>query len=400
MDARATIESACDTVGVIGSEIRTHLARELHSKVLLRHASDVVLLTGETGAGKEMTAAVCHEAARIGLGRSGKLVELNCATLSGSLFESELFGHRRGAFTGADKDFGGLVERAAGGTLVLDEVQALEAQNQAKLLRFLGEREYRRVGDDRTRGSDAFIILASNHDLKSRVDAGTFRRDLLDRASAKINVPSLFDRRNDIGDLAQHFALEAAEVAGLDDFMGLTRRAKSDVEAAVMGCREVSVRRLREVVRNAVFMAAADGDVDALESDLLRPTLEEEFGFSEAAGEHRDVVELEEEFDSLLARHQLSALSQRHRVSKRALHRWCTAIKATIDEMDDAPKSYRNVVDRTSKLSKVALWLVSGAESQADFRRFFGSMDADMPTKSVAHQVFYDVFPKNEEDPS
>jgi DNA-binding NtrC family response regulator len=399
MEAKATIESACDRVGVVGSQMRTHLVRELHSKVLLRRARDVVLLTGETGAGKEMTAAVCHEAARDALDRSGELVELNCATLSGSLFESELFGHKRGAFTGADKDYGGLIDRARGGTIVLDEVQALEPQNQAKLLRFLGEREYRRVGDDRTRSSDALIILASNQDLRQRAADGSFRRDLLDRASAKISVPSLHERRNDIGELAQHFAMEAGTDAGLEDFMGLTRRARADVEAAVMANGEVSVRRLREIIRNSVFDAAADGECDAVESDFLRASLEAEFGFNDAVAESEDIRELDEEFDLLLARHQLADLSARHAISKRALQRWCTAIKASLDEMGDTPKSYRNVVDRTSRLAKIALWLVSGAETQADFRRFFGALDGDMPTKSVAHQVYYEVFPK-EEDPS
>ncbi|MEO1175010.1 MAG: sigma 54-interacting transcriptional regulator, partial [Myxococcota bacterium] len=112
MKFKQTVHEACEAVGVLGVEVREHLAREVPSKVLLRRAKDVVLISGPTGAGKEITAAVCHRAARAALGREGELVSINCANLSGGLFESELFGHRRGAFTGADREFTGLIERA------------------------------------------------------------------------------------------------------------------------------------------------------------------------------------------------------------------------------------------------------------------------------------------------
>lgn len=396
MEPQSAIYSACDALGVIGDEVRDHLAREIPSKVLLRRGRDVVLISGPTGAGKEVAAAVCHASARAVLGRRGELVPVNCANLTGGLFESELFGHRRGAFTGADRDFGGLIERASGGTLFLDEVQSLCPTDQAKLLRFLGEREYRRVGDDRPRRSDALIVLASNHDLRSRAAEGSFRRDLLDRASAKINLPSLHERRRDIGELAQAFALEAAADAGIEDFMGLTRRARADLEAAVIRAREVSVRRLREIVRDAVFLAAADQLPDALESDQLRPLLAREFGFDDATAEAEDVRELTEEFGLLVAREELRALAARHAISEKVVDRWASALHSLIEDMDGDTRSYRSVIERMHRLNKVALWLVSGAKSQAQFRRWFGHKSGEMPTKSVAHQVYYEVFPKDE----
>ncbi len=395
MEPQTAIFEACDALGVIGPEVRDHLAREVPRKILLRKGRDVVLISGPTGAGKEVAAAVCHHAARRVLGRRGELVPVNCANLSGGLFESELFGHRRGAFTGADRDFGGLIERARGGTLFLDEIQALSPADQAKLLRFLGEREYRRIGDDRPRASDALIVLASNHDLRARAESGTFRRDLLDRASAKIDLPSLYERRRDIGELAQAFALEAAADAGIDDFMGLTRRARADVEAAVLGAREVSVRRLREIVRDAVFHAAADRLPDALESEHLRPLLVRELGFDDATRDAHDVEELAAEFDLLVAREELRALAARHGISEKLVDRWCRALHTLVDEMGGTDRSYRRVVERMHRLNKVALWLVSGAQSQAQFRRYFGKASGHMPTKSVAHQVYYEVFPKD-----
>ncbi|MBI5510481.1 MAG: sigma 54-interacting transcriptional regulator [Deltaproteobacteria bacterium] len=387
-----TVMSACDHVGLVGSELRKMLAHEIPAKILLRRGRDVVLLSGATGAGKERIAQVAHEAARRTLGRKGELVEVSCANLGRGLFESELFGHRRGAYTGADHDHDGLLGRAQGGTLVLDEVQSLAAEDQARLLRFLGEREYRSVGASDTHVSDALVILASNRDLRGLVGEGKFRRDLLDRALAKISVPSLYERRRDIGELSQAFALEAARELGAEDFIGLTRRALADVETAVVRAREVSVRRLKEIIRDAVFALAADALPEAIESDMLLPILEAELAFQVADRDLEDQRELAAEYDLLIGRARLTEIVHEHKVSKRTLDRLCGAIKTVIDEMHDQPRSYRNVVERTNRLAKVALWLVSGAATQAEFRKFFGSLEAEMPTKSVAHQIYYEVF--------
>ncbi len=401
MQSKQAVFAACEKLGVIGPDVREHLEAEVPTKVILRRARDVVLISGPTGSGKEVSASVCHEAAYQALGRAGAMVPVNCANLRGGLFESELFGHRRGAFTGAERDFGGLLEQAAGGTLLLDEVQSLEASDQAKLLRFLGEREYRRVGDNRPRTSDALIILASNDDLRARAAEGDFRRDLLDRATAKITLPSLYQRRRDIGQLAQFFALEAGEDAGIEEFMGLTRRARAEIEAAIVQAREVSVRRLREIVRDAVFVAAAADHTSAgaLESDAIRPFLVREFAFDDQTFEAQDQQELQSEFALLVARQQLESIATRHAVSLPTVERWCDALHQLLQDMEGSSRSYRDVVYRVQRMNKVALWLVSGAQSQAEFRRFFGTLDAEKPTKSVAHQVYYDVFPRSDGEP-
>lgn len=395
-NAAHCVDSACDSLHIVGDELRKFLAHEIPTKILMRQARDVVLLSGPTGAGKEKVAAACHEAARLALGRSGELVEVNCANLGRGLFESELFGYRRGAFTGADRDYPGLAKRADNGTLVLDEIQALEPQDQARLLRFLGEREYRAVGDDKMRSCTALVVLSTNRDLRAMVRDGSFRRDLLDRAIAKIALPSLYERRQDIGELAQAFALEAGRDITNEPFYGLTRRARTDVETAVMRTKEVSVRRLREIIRNTVFLNAADNLPEALESEMVLPSLESELAFHPSDRASQDVTELEHEFDSLMGLSRLHEIAARHNVSPTTLRLLCRTLHSMIAEMGDQPRSYRNVVERANRLLKIALWLVSGAQTQAGFRRYFGTLDADIPTKSVAHQIYYDVFPREE----
>ncbi len=391
-NSAALVHEACDEVGLVGSDLRGRLSREIATQVLLRNCRDVLLLSGATGVGKEKVAKAVHAAARRAHHRSGELVQVNCGNLGRGLFESELFGYKRGAFTGADRDHEGLLARAQNGTLVLDEIQALEPADQARLLRVLGEREYRAVGDERVRTTNALLVLASNRDLRELVAAGQFRRDLYDRALAKIEIPSLYERRRDIGELAQLFVMEAAGELGPAEFYGLTRRARADVETAVAQSREVSVRRLREVMRNVVFQAAADQLPEALESELLAPILQRELAFSLADRGRQDAAEIESEFDLLVGRAHLREIATTHHISLRALNNLCRAVTQLIDEMEDKPRSYRNVVERTHRLAKVALWLVSGARTQAEFRKFFGAAEHEMPTKSVAHQVYYEVF--------
>ncbi|MBI3179287.1 MAG: sigma 54-interacting transcriptional regulator [Deltaproteobacteria bacterium] len=217
-NSAALVHEACDEVGLVGSDLRGQLSREIATQVLLRNCRDVVLLSGATGVGKEKVAKAVHAAARLSLHRSGELVQVNCANLGRGLFESELFGYKRGAFTGADRDHEGLMAQAQNGTLVLDEIQSLEPADQARLLRVLGEREYRAVGDERVRTTNALLVLATNRDLRELVGQGLFRRDLYDRALAKIDIPSLYERRRDVGELAQLFVMEAASELGPAEF--------------------------------------------------------------------------------------------------------------------------------------------------------------------------------------
>ena len=162
-----------------------------------------ILITGETGVGKEVLARHIHKASARA---AHQMLSVNCAALPESLLESELFGHKAGAFTGAIEDRAGLFEQARNGTLFLDEIGDISAAMQTKLLRVLQEHEIMRVGESRPRKIDVRVIAATNRDLDEAVRSGRFREDLLYRLRViEIHVPPLRDRREDILPLARHF---------------------------------------------------------------------------------------------------------------------------------------------------------------------------------------------------
>jgi len=174
--------------------------------------STTVLITGESGTGKEVIARAIHRASPRG---SKAFVGINCAAIPENLLESELFGHVRGAFTGATGDKVGLFEQANGGTLLLDEIGELPIGLQAKLLRVLQESEIRRLGDQKTRRVDARVLAATARDLEAEVRGGRFREDLFYRINVVvIELPPLRDRREDIAPLARHFVARLAQRFG------------------------------------------------------------------------------------------------------------------------------------------------------------------------------------------
>jgi len=166
-----------------------------------------VMITGETGTGKELMARAIHQLS----GRKGELVALNAAGLDDTMFSDTLFGHKKGAFTGAEQAREGMIACAGGGTLFLDEIGDLNEASQIKLLRLLQEQEYYPVGSDAIRKSDARIILATNRDLQSLIAAGKFRKDLYYRlCTHQIEIPPLRERLDDIPLLLDHFLTAAA----------------------------------------------------------------------------------------------------------------------------------------------------------------------------------------------
>ena len=208
-----------------------------------------VLLSGESGTGKEFIVRMIHdESAR----SSGPFVSINCAALTETLLESELFGHVRGAFTGAIRDKAGLFEVATNGTLFLDEVGEVAPTVQAKLLRALQEREIRRVGAERTITVNARIVAATNRDLRTAVAAGAFREDLYFRLGGfVITVPPLRDRREDIPLLVHDFVARAAQRVNKD-----VQAVSADALTAMMQYGwPGNVRELEHAIERAVIVA-------------------------------------------------------------------------------------------------------------------------------------------------
>jgi two-component system, NtrC family, response regulator len=187
---------------IIGESVPIQQAIELAKKVAATDAT--VLLLGETGTGKEVFAQAIHNNSNRG---NKSFVAVNCSAFSKELLESELFGHKAGAFTGAVKDKKGLFEEANGGTIFLDEIGEMPAELQATLLRVLETGEFIKVGDTKTLKVNVRIIAATNRDLQKEIETGHFRSDLFYRLSVfQIVLPSLRERLKDIPDLAKHFA--------------------------------------------------------------------------------------------------------------------------------------------------------------------------------------------------
>ena len=208
-----------------------------------------VLVYGESGTGKEFIVRLIHEQSPRA---SAPFVSINCAALTETLLESELFGHVRGAFTGAVRDKAGLFEVAGSGTIFLDEIGEVAPTVQAKLLRALQEREIRRVGAERSIKVNARVVAATNRDLRAAVDAGTFREDLFFRLGAfVITVPPLRDRREDIPPLVHNFLVRAAGRMKKD-----VSSVSADAMSGLMNYRwPGNVRELEHAVERAVILA-------------------------------------------------------------------------------------------------------------------------------------------------
>jgi two-component system, NtrC family, response regulator HydG len=251
-----------------------------------------VLLTGESGSGKERIARLVHEESTRAV---GPFIAVNCGAITETLLESELFGHARGAFTGATQDRPGLFEAAHNGTLLLDEVGEVSPAMQVKLLRVLQEREIRRVGENKTRHVDVRVLAATNRDLAHGVAGGAFRQDLYYRLKViELHVPSLRDRRDDILPLARVLLADAAvrlkrKITGLapdaadqllhHDWPGNVRELENTMERAVALARgaRVELEDLPEEIRRALPRPAVNGTVrplDDVEKEYILAALE------------------------------------------------------------------------------------------------------------------------------
>jgi two-component system NtrC family response regulator len=261
-----------------------------------------VLLQGESGTGKELLARLIHQ---LSPRAARRIIAVNCGALHENLLESELFGHEKGAFTGATARRIGRFEEADGGTLFLDEIGELSPQVQVKLLRFLQEHEFQRLGGNQTLRTDVRVISATNRDLEQRVKEGAFREDLFYRLNVVLmSIPPLRERKEDIPILIDHFLKKYAEengkeIAGLSseaqdvllkyDYPGNVRELENIIERAVVIAREavISVEDLpfRESMEETTAGRKAEegllrGSIEELERNLIVEAMEK-------AGEHQ-----------------------------------------------------------------------------------------------------------------
>jgi len=264
---RAQLEERYRLDGIIG---RSHAMRDLfHLLETVAQSSSTVLITGETGTGKELAAkAIHHNSPR----RAQRFVAINCSAIPETLLEAELFGHVRGAFTGAVANRQGRIEQAHKGTLFLDEIGTMSPSLQAKLLRVLQEREFERVGDSHAIRVDVRVIAATNSDLRRMVADGAFREDLYYRLNViPVLVPPLRDRREDIPILVRHF---------VERFCREQSPPRTPPTVAQDAMRRLmayawpgNVRQLENVVERAIALTPGRPQIDL---DDLAPELQEE----------------------------------------------------------------------------------------------------------------------------
>jgi two-component system, NtrC family, response regulator HydG len=291
---RALVRVAPDVEEPLGIVAKSPAIRQVVD--LARRVARVdstVLITGESGAGKEHIARLLHDESTRA---AGPFIAVNCSAITETLLEGELFGHVRGAFTGATQDRPGLFEAANGGTLLLDEIGEVSPGMQAKLLRALQEREIRRVGENKTRKVDVRIVAATNRDLTLAVDSGVFRQDLYYRLKVvELHVPALRERRDDILPLARlllgnaalrmkrtmtAIAPEVADQFLRYDWPGNVRELENTLERAVALARGSRVEledlpeHIRHVIRAPVAIAGKVRPLEDIEKDYILAALE------------------------------------------------------------------------------------------------------------------------------
>lgn len=247
---RQALADKTEFAGIIGKSQPIQQVLEVVKSVLDTPAT--VLILGESGTGKELIARALHYNSRV---KDKPFIALFCGALPESLLESELFGHKQGAFTGATNDKKGLFEEADGGSFFLDEIGDISPKIQTQLLRVLQEREVRRIGENKVRKINVRIIAATNKDLAAEVKAGRFREDLFYRLNViMIHMPALRHRGNDVVILAQHFLDQFAARAG-KQIQGFTQEA---IEAMLQHEWPGNVRELENSIERAVLLAKTE----------------------------------------------------------------------------------------------------------------------------------------------
>jgi DNA-binding NtrC family response regulator len=291
---RLGFTSGLERVLVGGSDAMRTL-RERVLKVAPTPAN--VILLGETGAGKELVTRCLHEFS----GRRGRFVAINCAAVPENLFESELFGHEAGAYTGAGKQRIGKIEHAHGGTLLLDEIEAMPMQLQVKILRVLQEREVERLGSNKPVKVDVRVVAATKVDLKEYSEQGKFRLDLYYRLNvASVRIPALRERRTDVPTLFSHFVHDVALRAGQDplepspqllqrllahDWPGNVRELRNAAEQFQLGIPMTIDDEASHEAASADAHTSLDHIIESVEKSVIQTALRRHRGNANAACE-------------------------------------------------------------------------------------------------------------------
>ncbi|MEZ4264868.1 MAG: hypothetical protein R3F39_00715 [Myxococcota bacterium] len=361
-ELQSRLVRSLDAVGVVGGRLRDGLVRDLQAKLVLRGARDVIEVSGAEGSGRHLVTHAAHAAAADLLGRSGARVDVDCAAPA----TADALRERIQLAAG----------EAVSGTLVLEGVDRLTADGRSMLGSVLD-------------ATDADVLVVSLHDVGS--PTATRRRP-----ATRIELKPLHQREEDIWELVDHFFATTAPEAGLEGCRGFSRQAKADIAESVRETELASVRKLQEIVRDLVFDAAALPSVPLkLTSDHVRPTLEAQWEQTAARRAQRDAALVESQFAAAFNPSLTQRLAAIHGVSPDLLERQAQILREVIDGIDDVPRSYRNIMDRADDVSRAALWLLTGAATQAEFRRFFGEVRFMRPTKSVAWAFYNRAFKRD-----
>lgn len=263
---RRTLKASGDRKQIVGHSAAMREVYDLIEQVA--PARSTVLITGESGTGKEVVARTIHFSSP--RAESGQFVAVNCSNIPSELLESELFGHTKGAFTGAVAAKKGLFEVADGGSIFLDEISTIPPETQARLLRVIQEREFTPLGDTQPRRVDTRIIAATNTDLQRAVKSGDFREDLFYRLNViNIHLPPLRNRKEDILPLAQHFIRKYSEENGRSITDQLSPEVLSTIESHPW---PGNVRELETAIERAVIVARGNAiTMDCLREEILTP---------------------------------------------------------------------------------------------------------------------------------
>lgn len=361
----ALVVGALDRAGIVGQRTRERLMRDLKAKIVLRQGQDAVEVIGAPGTGKHKVVQAAHELARAALGRSERLTVLRCDDPSGWA------GGR------VDQALHRAIEAAQGGTVVLERFGDLDHDKRNQATRVLRER-----------GAEALLLAMSDKDLGDGA--------LDSRPATSIRIKPLHERDEDIWELVDHFYGSLAEEQALGECQGFSRQAKADLAEAVRETSLASVRRLRDVVRDVVFEALADGELPLkLMSEQVRPYLERTFGQTEEARRKHDAALVASQFDAPELNGQstlIQQLAEIHGVSAELLRREVEVLREVVESVHGVPRSYRNIMTKSEDVQRAALWLLTQASTQADFRRYFGEEGFMRPTKSVAWAFYNRVF--------